>query len=90
MIRKQIMKQNEEMEERLLTTKKWLEEGYSLYLYFNYKTSKYEWNPIDPDLYSNIAFEDFRNNHTANNKLYDNIEDMLKDREELNSSFEKL
>ena len=84
------MKENEEMEERLLATKKWLEEGYSLYLYFNYKTSKYEWNPIDPDFYSNIALEDFCNNHTANNKLYDNIEDMLKDREELNSSFEKL
>ena len=84
------MKENEEMEERLLATKKWLEEGYSLYLYFNCKTSKYEWNPIDPDFYSNIAFEDFRNNYTANNKLYDNIEDMLKDREELNSSFEKL
>ena len=74
----------------LIGNKKWLEEGYSLYLYFNYKTSKYEWNPIDPDFYSNIAFEDFRNNHTANNKLYDNIEDILKDREELNSSFEKL
>ena len=82
------MKQNEEMEERLLATKKWLEEGYLLYLYFSYKTSKYEWKPIDPDIYSSI--ESFRNKRTANNKLYDNIEDMLKDREELNSSWEKL
>ena len=85
-----LRKQNEEMEERLLTTEKWLEEGYLLYLYFNYKTSKYEWNPINPDFYSNIAFEDFRNKYTANKKLYDNIEDMLKDREELNSNLEKL
>ena len=85
-----LRKQNEEMEERLLTTEKWLEEGYSLYLYFNYKTSKYEWKPIDPDIFPNIAFEDFLNKYTANKKLYDNIEDMLKDREELNSSFEKL
>lgn len=83
-----LRKQNEEMEERLLATKKWLEEGYLLYLYFSYKTSKYEWKPIDPDIYSNI--ESFRNKRTANNKLYDNIEDMLKDREELNSSWEKL
>lgn len=85
-----LRKQNEEIEERLLATEKWLEEGYSLYLYFNYKTSKYEWNPIDPVFYSKIMLESFRNKHTANKKLYDNIEDMLKDREELNSNLEKL
>lgn len=85
-----LRKQNEEMEERLLTTEKWLEEGYLLYLCFNYKTSKYEWYPIEPDVFSNVAFEDFFKKLTANKKLYDNIEDMLKDREELNSSLEKL
>ena len=82
------MKQNktEEMERLMSVTKVWLKEGYLLYLYFSYATHMYEWKPIDPVFYSKIELESFRNKHTANNKLYDNIEDMLSDRQELNNN----
>ena len=72
-------------EKLMLAAKGWLKEGYLLYLYFSYATHMYECNIIDHDFYSKIELEDFRNKHTANHKLYDNVEEMLSDREELNS-----
>ena len=80
------MKQTEEMEEILLATKGWLKKGYLLYLYFSCTTSKYECKPIDPVFYSKIELENFRNKHTVNYKLYDNVEDMLSDRQKLNNN----
>lgn len=63
----------------------WLEKGYLLYLYFSCATNMYECKPIDPKYYSKNLLENFRNRYTANHKLYDNIEDMLSDRKELNN-----
>ena len=80
------MKQAEEMEEFLLPAKRWLKKGYLLYLYFSYATSKYECNPIDSVCLSKIELENFRNKYTANYKLYDNVEDMLSDRQKLNNN----
>lgn len=82
------MKQAEEMEEFLLPAKRWLKKGYLLYLYFSCATSKYECNPIDSVCLSKIELENFRNKYTANYKLYDNVEDMLSDRQKLNSNLE--
>ena len=81
------MKENETEKELMLATKKWLEKGYLLYLYLSCATCKYEWKPVDPKYYSKITLENFRNKYTVNHKLYDNIEEMLSDREELNSGF---
>lgn len=80
--------ETEEMEEFLLATKIWLKKGYLLYLYFNCATSKYECNPIYSVFLSKIELESFRNKCTANYKLYDNVEDMLSDRQKLNSNLE--
>ena len=63
-----------------------VKKGYLLYLYFSYVTNKYEYNPIDPVFLSKIELENFRNKYTANYKLYDNVEDMLSDRQKLNSN----
>ena len=82
------MKQAEEIEEFLLPAKRWLKKGYLLYLYFSYVTNKYEYKPIDPVFLSKIELENFRNKYTANYKLYDNVEDMLSDRQKLNSNLE--
>lgn len=75
-----------EKEKLVLAAKGWLKKGYLLYLYYSCATSMYECKPIDPDFYSNIALENFRNKHSASHKLYDNIEEMLSDRDELNSN----
>ena len=80
------MKQNSE-EKLMLATKEWIEKGYLLYLYFSCATGMYEWKPIDPKYYSKITLENFRNKYTANHKLYDNIDDMLLDRQKLNNNF---
>jgi hypothetical protein len=77
------MKRNEI--KRLLAAKEWLKKGYLLYLYLSLDSHMYECNPIDPDYYSKISLENFRNKYTANHKLYDNIDEMLSDRKELNS-----
>lgn len=74
-------------EKLMLAAKGWLKKGYLLYLYYSYATYKYECKPIDPDFYSKIELEDFRNKHAANHKLYDNIEEMFLDRGKLNSDF---
>ena len=70
----------------MLATKEWLKKGYLLYLYFSLATRMYEWKPVDPKYYSKIILENFRKKHTANHKLYDNIEDILSDRKELNNN----
>lgn len=82
------MKQTEEMEEFLLATKIWLKRGYLLYLYFSCVTNKYECNTIDPVFLSKIELENFRNKYTVNYKLYDNVKDMLSDRQKLNNNLE--
>jgi hypothetical protein len=79
------MKHNKSEEKLLLATKEWLEKGYLLYLYLC-TTGMYEWKPVDPKYYSKFTLENFRNKCTVNHKLYDNIEDMLSDRKELNSN----
>lgn len=74
-------------EEKLMSvTKEWLEKGYLLYLYFSSATNMYEWKPVDPKYYntSKITLEGFRKKYVINHKLYNNIEEMLADREELN------
>lgn len=73
-------------EELILEAKGCLEKGYLLYLYFSSATKMYEWKPIDPKYYkgSKNTLEGFRKKCTANHKLYDNIEEMFSDRQELN------
>lgn len=73
-------------EELILEAKKCLEKGYLLYLYFSLATKKYEWKPIDPKYYkdSKNTLENFRKKGTATHKLYNNVEEMLSDRQELN------
>lgn len=80
------MKHIKSEEKLLLATKEWLEKGYLLYLYFSLATNMYEWKPVDPEYYSKISLENFRNKYTVNHKLYDNIDDMLSDRKELNTN----
>ena len=82
------MKQTEEMENFLLAAKGWLKKGYLLYLYFSCVTNKYECKPIDPVFLSKINLENLRNKYTPNYKLYDNVEDILSDRQKLNSNLE--
>ena len=83
------MKQAEEIEEFLLPAKRWLKKGYLLYLYFSCATSKYECKPIDSVFLSKIELENFRNKYTANYKLYDNVEDILSDRQKLLNNLKK-
>ena len=81
--------ENQTMEEEklILAAKGWIKKGYLLYLYYSCSTHMYECKPVDPKFYSKNELENFRNKLAANCKLYDNIEEMLLARGELNSNF---
>lgn len=76
-------------EKLVVSAKRYLEKGYLLYLYFSSATQKYEYKPVDPASYKDTKFtlENFKEKFSATHKLYDNVEEMLVDREKLNVKF---